>query len=88
MKMVFFSPDKPEVQRLAKELADAGIPCKVRKEVIVEDAPVHLPEAELWIENDDDCHRAFLLCVERNAGFARRELKGFSFESVSENLAA
>lgn len=88
MKMIFFSRDRLEVQRLAKELADAGIACEVRKEVMVGEAVVHLPEVELWVQNDDDCHRAFLLCVERNAGFARRELKGFSLESVSEGLAA
>jgi hypothetical protein len=86
--MVFFSHDQPEVQRLATVLAAAGIPCEVRKEVEVEGAVVRLSEAELWIQNDQDSYRAFLLCVERNAGFARRELKGLALEPQSEGLAA
>ncbi len=88
MKMVFFSPDKAEVQRLGKELEGAGIPCEVRKEVAVEGAQVHLREAELWVQNDGDAHRAFLLCVERNSGFARRQTAGLGFEGSTEGLAA
>ncbi len=86
--MVFFSHDQPEVQRLATVLAEAGSPCDVRKEMEVQGAVVRLPEAELWIRNDQDSHRAFLLCVERNAGFARRERKGLALEALSEGLAA
>ena len=88
MKMVFFSPDKAEVQRLGSELEGAGIPCAIRKELLVEGAPVDLREAELWIRNDNDSYRAFLLCVERNAGFARREINGFAGDSLAGGLAA
>jgi hypothetical protein len=88
MKMVFFSADRLEVQRLRKELADAGIACEVRKEIVVEGEAMTLAEEELWIHNDADSHRAFLACVERNAGFARRDLNGFSSDNLSEGLAA
>ena len=86
--MIFFSANSAEVQQLGKALSDAGVPCEVRKEVIVEGAPVKLPEAELWVQNNNDSHRAFLLCVERNVGFARREIRGFAFDSLPEGLAA
>ncbi len=86
--MVFFSSDRADVQRLGKELEGAGIPCEVRKELMVEGAPLHLREAELWVQNDGDSHRAFLLCVQRNAGFARRRINGVAFDASAEGLAA
>jgi hypothetical protein len=88
MKMIFFSASHSEVQQLGKALVDAGISCEVRKELMVEGVPVELPETELWVQNDNDSNRAFLFCVERNAGFARREINGFCFEAWSEGLAA
>ncbi len=88
MRMVFFSADKAEVQRLSGELQEAGIACEVRKEVVVDGASVHLPEAELWVKNDNDSHRAFLLCVQRNAGFARRQTQALSSDHWHEGLAA
>ena len=88
MKMIFFSANDSEVQQLGKALAGAGIPCEVRKDVMVEGMAVELPESELWVQDDNDSHRAFLFCVERNAGFARREINGFAFDSWSEGLAA
>ncbi len=88
MKLVFFSSNKLEVQRLAKDLEGVGVPCEVRKQVVVNGESVHLPEAELWVQNDGDARRAFELCVERNAGFARRETKGFGSDSSAEGLAA
>jgi hypothetical protein len=86
--MIFFSANGSEVQQLGKALTGAGIPCEVRKEVMVEGVPVKLPEAELWVQSDHDAHRAFLWCVERNAGFARREINGFALDSWAEGLAA
>ncbi len=86
--MVYFSSDLSEVKRLAQELESSGIGCEVRKEVMMDGALVHLPEAELWIQKDRDSHRAFLLCVERNTGFARREMRGFAPDTLSEGLAA
>ena len=46
MKMIFFSANSAEVQQLGKALSDAGVPCEARKEVIVEGAPVKLPESQ------------------------------------------
>ena len=88
MKLIFFSSDKSELQRLAKDLEGAGIPCEVRKEVLAEGVRVELPEGELWVRNDYDSHRAFLLCVERNIGLAKRQINGFASDSWSEGLAA
>jgi len=83
MKMLFFSSDNAEVQEVGHEFTQAGIPCEVRK------GPAHnghAVEAELWIQNDRDCHRAFMLCVERGIGFAKRnaELVELEFDWWSE----
>jgi hypothetical protein len=69
MKMLFFSSDRAEVRQVSKEFTQAGIPCEIRNEVLVRG---NFREAELWIRNDGDCHRAFMLCVQLGIGFARR----------------
>jgi hypothetical protein len=69
MKMLFFSSDGAEVEMVSREFIEAGIPCEVRS---YKRDHCSSEEAELWIQNDRDCHRAFLLCVQRNIGFARR----------------
>lgn len=69
MKMLFFSADDSEVQQVSREFLQAGIPCEVRHSLVRKGTA---PETELWIRNDRDCHRAFLLCVQRGMGFARR----------------
>jgi hypothetical protein len=69
MKMLFFSSDDSEVEQVSHEFVQAGIPCEVRKAT---QRNGHLPDAELWIRNDRDCHRAFMLCVQLGIGFARR----------------
>jgi hypothetical protein len=66
MRIVFFSSDRLEVERIGQEFGQAGIPCEVREGHVVK-------EAELWIKKDADLHRAFLLCVQLNIGFAKRE---------------
>jgi hypothetical protein len=70
MKMLFFSSDDTEVEQLVREFVDAAIPCEVHKI----DCAVsgYETQAELWIQNDRDCHRALMLCVQRHMGFARR----------------
>jgi hypothetical protein len=65
MKMLFFSSGLSEVKQLRREFQQAGIPCEVRN-------PGGSPEFELWIHNDRDCHRAFMLCVQCRLGFAKR----------------
>jgi hypothetical protein len=73
MKMLFFSSDGTEVQAVSREFIEAGIPCEVRN---VSCGKERCPrDAELWIRNDGDCHKALMLCVQRNIGFARRPLR-------------
>lgn len=69
MKMLFFSSDNSEVEKLSREFALAGIPCEVRPG---SRAKGKSRDSELWIRNDRDCHRAFMLCVQLGIGFARR----------------
>ena len=82
MKIVFFSSNRLEVESLSNELVQAGIPCLVREGIVLEDLAPQVPEAELWIHNDGDAHRAFLFCVERDIGFAKRELPALSIEDL------
>ena len=69
MKMLFFSADGTEVEQVSREFTHAGIPCEVRHGRRKNGS---VPDVELWIRNDADCHRAFLLCVRLGIGFARR----------------
>lgn len=69
MKMLFFSADKSEVEHVNQEFAHAGIPSEVRYGVGRRGAP---RDVELWIKNEQDCHRAFTLCVRLGIGFAKR----------------
>ncbi len=69
MKMLFFSSDPSEVEHVRREFALAGIPCEMRHAHVSHGRTL---DAELWIQNDTDCHRAFLLCVQLGMGFARR----------------
>ncbi len=69
--MLFFSSDGSEVEELGHEFEKAGIPSEVRRPYSGMTSPA-CNEAELWIRNDQDCHRALMLCVELNMGFARR----------------
>jgi hypothetical protein len=75
MTMLFFSTDDSEVQGTAQCLLDAGIPCEVRNGPVPDGMAVDPFDAELWIENDRDCYRALMLCVERGIGFAKRAIK-------------
>ena len=73
MKMVFYSRDRLEVQFVSQELVAASIPCEVREGLVVRDALPNLSAPQLWIQEDGDLHRAFMVCVERSIGFAKRE---------------
>lgn len=72
MEMLYFSPDRAEVERVRETLAGAGISCEVRDGSTVEGIIVNAADAELWIQNDQDTHRALMLCVELGLGFAKR----------------
>jgi hypothetical protein len=69
MKMLFFSADQSEVEHVSQEFAQAGIPSEVRSASTKRGAS---KDVELWIKNEQDCHRAFTLCVQRRIGFAKR----------------
>src|SRR5260221_9819546 len=73
MQLVFFSSDRLEVERVCLALAAAGIPCKVREGFPARNDFSNLPEAEVWIQRDRDLHHAFMMCVEKGIGFAKRE---------------
>lgn len=73
MRLVFFSSDRLEVERVSLALNVAKIPCEIRKGAMVRGKYSPLPETEIWIKRNADLSRAFLVCVEENLGFARRE---------------
>ena len=73
MKMLFFSSDHTEVQQLGREFLNAGIACEIHDAYRAKTEPAS-QETELWIRNDQDCHRALMLCVQLNMGFARRPI--------------
>jgi len=75
MKLLYFSSDVAEIQRLSDELLEAGIPCEVRTGPVPKGEPLGSAHAELWIQNERDAHRATMLCVELGAGFAKRTRK-------------
>jgi hypothetical protein len=73
MKMLFFSADQLEVEEVRQSFKEAGIQCLVRSGPSRRHGPYAVPEAELWIKDDSDCHRALLLCVQLGVGFAKRQ---------------
>ena len=81
MRIVFFSSDRLEVERIGQEFDRAGIPCIVREGGLVK-------EAELWIKKDKDLHRAFLLCVQLSVGFAKRDIVPREMDLYESSAAA
>jgi len=67
MKMVFSSPQSPEVGLLKDLLDKAGIPCEIRDENMYSNFPGAAFHPELWILNDDD----YLRASEIRDGFSR-----------------
>jgi hypothetical protein len=82
MKIIFFSSNRLEVVSLSNDLSSEGIPCQVREGIVLEAVAPQIPEAELWIQNDRDTHRAFMFCVERDAGFAKRRTPALDFDDL------
>jgi hypothetical protein len=78
MKMLFYSSDGLEVELVSKRFLEAGIPCEIRRGPFPATNGSHTSETELWIRNDRDCHRAFMLCVALGLGFARRKEKAMA----------
>ena len=81
MKLLFFSSNGSEVAEVGKEFNQAGIPCEVRNGKELKEISGDPSYAELWIKNDNDCHRAYLLCVQLGVGFASRGNKNSPFNS-------
>jgi len=88
MKLVFFSGDRREVERVEEALANAGIPCKVRGRMPSKGAQRNPRETELWVVNDKDCSRAFLLCVQAGVGFGKPTTQLPQKRLWDESLAA
>lgn len=72
MLMFYYSANHEEVEQIRKELTQAGIPCEVREIASCEGKAHWSGEEELWIQNDQDSHRAQMLCVANGLGFAKR----------------
>ncbi len=71
MKMLFFSSDWTEIELVRKAFLDADIPCEVRVHGPTEGMPPSAIDAQLWIQNDHDCYKALMLCVQLGIGFAK-----------------
>jgi len=72
MKMLFLSSDSSRVEQVSRVLATSGIPCEIRRAPQAADSPFQRePQAELWIKDDGDCHKALMLCVKVGVGFSR-----------------
>ena len=82
MKMIFFSSDRVEVEALSRELSQAGIACEVRSGIELDESCDAVAETELWIIHDHECHSAFMFCVEREAGFAKRAAPALSIDDL------
>ena len=83
MKMLFFSADGTEVELVGKEFTEAGISCEVRN--TPHPKSPRPTEAELWIRDDKDCHRALMLCVHLGIGFSKRPAKAALLEDLEAN---
>jgi hypothetical protein len=84
MKLVFFSADATEVDQASREFVSAGIPCEVRHLNGETNEEADPGCTELWVKNDQDGHRAFMLCVQLRIGFARRHPKSSGIECWSD----
>ena len=81
MKLLFFSPVDSEVVEVEQEFLHAGIPCEVRH---AHRRKNDYGEAEVWIRNDRDSHRALMVCVQMGVGFAKRPNRKSAIESWSD----
>jgi len=84
MKMLFFSSERAEVESVRHELTAAGVPCEIRENETAGGTPPNGSEAELWIQNDGDAHRAAMLCVELGLGYAKRPVAAAEAEEEGE----
>ena len=72
MKMLFIASECTRVEKVSRALQGAGIRCEVRSPRWFRSAPQNTTTtSELWISNDQDCHRALMICVQLGLGFRR-----------------
>lgn len=69
MKMLFLSSDSSRVEQVSRAFIAAGIACEIRKGAVTTSSFQQAAQAELWIKEDADCHKALMLCV--RLGFSR-----------------
>jgi hypothetical protein len=88
MKMLFYSSDGTEVELVGKEFTQAGIPCEVRngETALARNPPPRSPEAELWLQDDRDSHRAWMLCVQLGIGFSKRPAKAIPADDLEPTV--
>jgi len=72
MKMMFFSAERTEAELVRTELLAADVACEVREKEMGDGLLPNVSDAEVWIQNDEDSHRAVMLCLELGVGFAKR----------------
>lgn len=68
MRLLLFSADPRQVDGLAEALFSAGIQSEVRHAQVGEGQGTLIIGAQLWVRNDEDYHKAAIVC----AGFTRR----------------
>ena len=76
MKMLFLSSDSSRVEQTSRALTSAGIPCEIRKAPSAKASFDRPPQAELWIKEDSDCHKALMLCLKLGVGFVQSTAVG------------
>jgi hypothetical protein len=68
MKLSFSSSDLTHIGRVGREFVEAGIPCGVRYDPPQQGTCPTPPHAELWVQNENDFHRAVLLYLQLGSG--------------------
>jgi hypothetical protein len=86
MKMLFFSPEAAEVEEARRELVETGIPCEVRRSPVGEEGMGSPACEELWVQNDQDSHRALMWCVEQGVGFSKRPAKVLLADEAGDEI--
>ena len=72
MKLLYYSSDSAEVDRVRREFLNAAIPCEVREGSALDAKSQPVAQAELWIKDDGDYYRAVMLCIHLGVGFGKR----------------
>jgi hypothetical protein len=72
MKMLFIASECTRIEKVSRALQGAGVSCEVRSPRWFKSPPRQTTTtSELWISNDQDCHKALMICVQLGLGFRR-----------------